>query len=421
MKIVILSTYDINGGAGIAAYRLHKAFLTNGVESLMVVQSKKTDDITVITPKSILQKILNKIRPTLDRIPLFFYKKKTKNIFSLSWVGNSGISDLVNSLKPDIVHIHWICHGILSLREIGKIEAPIVCSLHDMWFFTGGCHYSGSCKSYQINCGKCWVLGSSNALDLSKLGLARKNKLLQKKKIAFIGLSQWISKEAKNSKLLQKSQIENLPNPINTDIFKEINKTYSRQIWNLPPNKKLILFGAMNAISDLRKGYKELITALEQLNYMEAEFIVYGSSEPIDIPKLNNPIRYIGQIHDETSLVMLYNAVDVMVVPSLQENLSNTIMESLSCAVPVVAFNIGGNSDMIDHKVNGYLAVPFKANDLKDGIEWVLKHSDPGMLRQNARQKVLNEFDDKKVIKKYLNLYSNILNLNKLDLPKLDK
>ena len=112
---------------------------------------------------------------------------------------------------------------------------------------------------------------------------------------------------------------------------------------------------------------------------------------------------------DDISLVTLYNAVDIMIVPSLQENLSNAIMESLACATPVVGFNIGGNSDMIEHKKNGYLAKPFDTIDLKDGIEWTLNNEYYDELCQNAREKVMREFDSKIVAQQYIEFYKKIL------------
>jgi len=120
---------------------------------------------------------------------------------------------------------------------------------------------------------------------------------------------------------------------------------------------------------------------------------VFGSSEPEVSQNFGFKTHYLGHLYDDVSLVTLYSAVDVMIVPSLQENLSNAIMESLSCATPVVAFDVGGNSDMIEHKINGYLARPFDTDDLVYGIEWVLNYENYDELCKNAREKVLKEFD----------------------------
>ena len=177
----------------------------------------------------------------------------------------------------------------------------------------------------------------------------------------------------------------------------------------MPEDKKIILFGAMGALSDPRKGFKELEASLKNLTNENYECVVFGSSKKQDSKNIGLKIHYLGNINDDVSLVTLYNAVDIMIVPSLQENLSNAIMESLACATPVVGFDIGGNSDMIEHKKSGYLAKPFDVNDLADGIKYILNNSNYDEFCRNARKKVLNQFDYKVVSQKYIHLYRDIL------------
>ena len=176
MKILIVNTYDIKGGAARAAYRLHKALLNSDVGSRMLVQNKSSDDYTVVTETGKIKKYTNKLRPILDSIPVRFYKNKTKTPFSPAWVPFGSIVDQINEIKPDIVHLHWICGGMIRIEEIAKIKAPIVWSLHDMWAFTGGCHYDEVCGGYKESCGNCKVLGSSQENDLSRKVWQRKQK-----------------------------------------------------------------------------------------------------------------------------------------------------------------------------------------------------------------------------------------------------
>jgi glycosyltransferase involved in cell wall biosynthesis len=300
---------------------------------------------------------------------------------------------------------------MIKIEELSKIKAPIVWSLHDMWAFTGGCHYDEECKRYLNICAKCKVLKSNKENDLSNKLFKRKEKIYKNLDLTIVGLSKWLNDSSKNSYLLKNKKHINLPNPIDTDIFKPFDKDKSRELWNLPQNKKLVLFGAMNPTSDPRKGFKELSEALKLLNLDDVEFVVFGSSKPQNPPNFKFKTHYVGILSDDISLVTLYSAVDVMIVPSLQENLSNTIMESLSCATPVVGFDVGGNPDMIEHKRTGYLAKPFESKDLADGIDWVLnlKDGEYKELCLNAREKVLKEFDSKVVAKKYIELYEEIL------------
>jgi glycosyltransferase involved in cell wall biosynthesis len=233
--------------------------------------------------------------------------------------------------------------------------------------------------------------------------------LKKKDNLTIVGLSRWVNNCSKKSTLLKDKRHINLPNPIDTKIFKPFNKKKSRELWGLPQNKKVVLFGANRATSDINKGFKELSETLYKLKNRDIELVIFGSSEPKESQNFGFRTHYLGHLFDDVSLVTLYGAVDVMLVPSLQENLSNVIMESLACGTPVVGFDIGGNSDMIEHKKNGYLSKPFDTDDLKKGIEWVLDNPNYDELSKNAEKKVLREFESSIVSKKYIKLYEEIL------------
>lgn len=406
MKVLIVNTSDIQGGAARAAHRLHNSLLTQNINSQMLVQNKSSDDFTVMDPSTKMQKLIGKLRPTLDGLPTRFFKHKSKMLFSPSWLPFSSIVDKINEINPDIVHLHWICGGMMRIEDIVKIKAPIVWSLHDMWAFTDGYHYDESfdiCKNGCI---------SEPKNFLSKGIVKRKQKAYTyKKNMTIVGLSKWLNECSKSSTLLKDKKHINLPNPIDTTIFKPFDKEKSRELWSLPKNKKLVLFGAMGATSDPRKGFKELNDAMTKMKQTDdIEFVVFGSSQPQNAPDYGFKTHYLGSLADDVSLVTLYSAVDVMVVPSLQENLSNAIMESLACGTPVVGFDIGGNSDMIEHQQNGYLAKPFESEDLASGIEWILNAKNYEEISVNARDKVVKEFYSVVVAKKYIKLYEDILN-----------
>lgn len=414
MKILIVNTFDINGGAARAAYRLHKSLLAQNIDSQMLVQTKDSDDFTVVGENSKIEKGINKIRPTIDGLFVRSYKNKTQTFFSPAKFQFNNIVKKINEINPDIVHLHWINGGMLTIEDIGKINAPIVWSLHDMWAFTGGCHYNEECLGYEKECGNCKVLGSKKENDLSRKILNRKEKVYkQKKNITIVGLSSWLYECSKKSTLLRDKKHINLPNPIDTNNFKPFNKEKARELCNLPKDKKLVLFGAVGATSDPRKGFIELSAAMKNLEDKDIEFVIFGSSEPEESQSFKFKTHYLGNLTDDISLVTLYSAVDVMIVPSLQENLSNAIMESLSCGTPVVGFDIGGNGDMIEHKINGYLANAFDTYDLKDGIDWILNNKNYDDLCKNAREKVTMEFNSNSIGEKYKIMYNDILNDNK--------
>jgi len=349
MKILIVNISDLNGGAARASYRLHKALLVQGIDSQMLVQHKVSDDYTVLTETLRVRKVFNVLRSLIETIPMKVFKNKKEGFFSPSWFGFSNVVDKINQINPDVVHLHWINDGMIRIEDIAKIKAPIVWSLHDMWAFTAGYHYDEEKRDYL-----------KDGSFLEKWVFRRKEKTYFKiNKLTVIGLSKWLYESAKNSTLLKSKNHINLPNPIDIEVFKSFDKENMRELWNLPKNKKLVLFGAMGATSDPRKGFSELKQALNVLMNNEIELVIFGSMEPKKSQHFGLKVHYVGSLKDDISLVTLYNAVDIVVIPSLQENLSNVIMESLSCGTPVVGFDIGGNSDMIEHKKTGYLVKPF--------------------------------------------------------------
>ena len=410
MKILSVCNSDIAPGAPQATYRLHKALLDAGTESQMLVQFKSSDDFTVIGPITRIQKMIGRLRIHLDPLPVYLYKDRKKQLFSPSWVPFSTIVNRINTISPDLVHLHWINGGMMRIEDIVKIKAPIVWSLHDNWGFTGGCHVMWECEKYKDACGACPRLGSSKENDLSRSVFNRKRKTFSKlKNMTVIGLSNWLANCAKESSLFKNNHVICLPNPINTKNFTPLDKIEARKLFNLPEDKKLVLFGALSATTDINKGFNKLTEALKNINTQNVELLVFGSSQPKQTQNFKQPVHYLGYLHDNLSLRALYSAADVMVVPSIQEAFGQTASESMACGTPVVAFGATGLLDIVDHQINGYLAKPFDTNDLAQGIDWVLNAENYSELCKNAQDKVLKEFDSKVVAKKYIALYEKIL------------
>jgi glycosyltransferase involved in cell wall biosynthesis len=409
MRVLLVNAFDSAGGAARAAYRLHQALLTQGVDSQMLVQSKSSDDYTVLGPSTKFQKASIKVRKFLDSVPLRRYKGRVQTYFSPGWLPFSAVVDRINALEPDVVHLHWIGEGMIRIEDLVKIKAPIVWSLHDNWGFTGGCHVMWQCTRYQQTCGTCPQLGGNRENDLSRSVFHRKQKTYAKlPNMRIVALSNWMAECAKKSSLFKDHTVCCLPNPINTQTFAPFDKNQARALLQLPTDKKLIAFGAIRATDDINKGYHELSEALRYVSE-DVELVVFGSGRPKQAQGFKQKSHYLGHIHDDVSLRVLYSAVDVVVVPSLQENLSNVIMESLACGTPVVGFDVGGNRDLIDHRVNGYVAKPSDIRDLSAGIGWILDCPEYQMLCQNARVNVMHSFDTSVVAKKYIELYVDVV------------
>ena len=314
----------------------------------------------------------------------------------------------LQKLDYDIVHLNWINQRFLDLKELGKIKKPIVWTLHDSWAFTGICHLPYDCKNYESHCGACPMLGSKKEMDLAHEVFEKKFEVYNDLDLHIVTPSRWLGECAKLSALLGRFPVYVIPNCIDTDLYEPIDKADARKVLGLEADKKYLLFGAMHVMKDANKGFAYLQEALKQINNAKVELLVYGTNDDMQSYNLPIPARSLGYINNDKIMALLYNAADVTIVPSLSENLSNTIMESLSCGTPVVAFNIGGNCDMIDHEQNGYLAAERDSEDLAKGIEWCLTNNADGILSKNARKKVLDNYSIDIVSKQYKELYESI-------------
>ena len=414
MKISYISTYDNHGGAAIAASRLFKGIQSQGIEANFITQRKTVSDKNVIGPKNQLEQKLLTFFTLIDRIPLSFYKNRESTPWSLSLAPfNSRVITKIMQTNPDIVHLHWVGNDFIPITKIRKISKPIVWTMHDSWPFTGGCHLPYDCTKYKQECGNCPQLQSNNEKDISRYILRKKKHSWDNLDITVVSPSQWLARKAKNSSLFRNKRIVVIPNGIDTDVFRRIEKKLARKILGLSPDKKYILFGAVNSTSDKNKGFSLLMDCLKVLNdkisNKKTELLIFGNSESENIKDAPFKCRYFGKINDDEKLTLLYSAADVFVCPSLIENLPNTVVESLSCGTPVVAFKVGGLCDIVSHKENGFLAKPFDVSDLSTGILWAINHHNYKMISENSRNTAINKFSIEGSSKKYVNLYRQIL------------
>lgn len=413
MQVLHLSESD-SGGAGRATLRLHQGLQRLGVNSQMLVQLKYSDNLAVLSPEKMVGKFSAKLKLSerLDALPLKVYRQCYAADFSLQWLP-SGISAKVAQLAPDVVNLHWVCHGYLPIETVAKLNKPIVWTLHDMWAFTGGCHYSEECDRYKNSCGSCPQLGSNKNWDLSRWVWQRKAKAWNDLNLTIVTPSVWLAKCASASSLFNDLRVEVIPNGLDTQQYKPIPRQVARELLNLPQDKQLILFGAMYPNSDCRKGFHLLRQALQSLSKAEwrdkAKLAIFGASQPKEPIDLGLESHYLGRLNDDISLAVVYAAADVFVAPSIQDNLPNTVMEALACGTPCVAFDIGGMPDMIEHQHNGYLAQPFDSEDLAKGIVWVLENKERHQkLCDRARQKAEQEFTLEIQARRYESLYHEI-------------
>jgi len=412
MKVLLLNTSERTGGAAIAANRLMKALIDKGVEVKTLVLNKETNNENVISIQStFFNRQLARLNFLWERWVIFVHNRfSRKNLFRVS-LANTGFDISLHLLvkEADIIHIHWINQGFLSLQGLEKLiktGKPVFCTMHDMWFCTGICHHARECNCYQTQCHDCFYLTKPGHSDLSCQIFKRKKAVYQSGKITFITCSNWLKSRAEKSALLSGQQIFSIPNPIDISVFRPIDKSRCREKFNLPNDKKLILFGAVK-ISDERKGIHYLVEAVELLSRNTGantmELVIFGKSNRDLSEIFSLKVNYLDYLSNEEDIVALYNAADVYVTPSLDENLPNTIMESMACGTPCVGFRTGGIPEMIAHQQNGYVAKYEDSGDLAKGILWCLENY--SNLTVEARKKVENYYSEEIVAKQYLNLY----------------
>ncbi|NJR39810.1 MAG: glycosyltransferase [Leptolyngbyaceae cyanobacterium CSU_1_4] len=415
MNVLHLSSYDINGGAARAAYRLHQGLQVNGVQSQMYVQEKLSGDRSVVGPSMSLMQGLARSKMTLDILPLkLLYRQwQRSDPFSLQWLPDRARAQ-INRLQPDLINLHWVGAGFIQPQTLAQLRQPLVWTLHDMWAFTGGCHYSGECDRYRESCGSCPALHSHSEQDITRQIWRCKAKAWSDLNLTIVSPSEWLAKSAASSSLLSTTRIEVIPNGIDTQGYRPIAQAFARSLLRLPLDKSLLLFGAMNATSDPRKGFQLLQPALQRLSRSgwgdRLELVVLGASAPERSEDLGFKVHYLGKLSDDLSLAVTYSAIDAVAVPSLQDNLPNVILEAMSCGSPCIGFNLGGIPDMIDHQGNGYLAQPFSVEDLATGIAWVLDDPDRTQkLSQCARAKTELAFNLELQARRYQSLYQELL------------
>ncbi len=413
MKILHLSTSDIEHGAARAAYRLHRGLSLRKTNSQMLVRAKFSLDSTVIADRA----IRTKLAPPLSNLPLRLAPHRKRKLFSTQWFPDV-LNPKILQIDPDLVHLHWICNGFLQIETLAKLNKPLVWTLHDMWAFTGGCHYTQKCDRFEDRCGQCPQLKSDRSFDLSRWVWQRKAKAWKNLNLTLISPSHWLAEQAKKSLLFAQTPIKVIPHGLDITKYKPVSSAIARQILELPADKQLILFGASPGITkDPRKGLQFLEPALQKLKPLleqsSIELVIFGAAENSEPADLGFKVSYLGQFHDDVALALVYSAADVMVVPSIQEAFGQTASESLACGTPVVAFNATGLKDIVRHQHNGYLAQPFDVDDLSRGIAWVLADKDRHQkLRENARLRAETEFSLELQTSRHLDLYREIINHN---------
>ncbi len=404
-----------SGGAGRAALRLHQSLRELGADSHMVVfDAGSADDQFIHRATDPLGKLAARYMRNIDKLPFKLYRNRSKTHWSNNFAPNFTLRQVLKD-DPDIIHLHWVGAGVLPIHDFPRFGRPIIWTLHDMWAFTGGCHLTGGCDRFRESCGRCPKLGSSSIQDLSHKNWKRKDFAWKSLDMTIVCPSNWMARECRQSSLLTHKSTLVIHNGIDLHRFRPQDRFAAREALGFPQDKFLIAFGA-SAVLDQNKGHTILQDALRVFNSQEpesnCELVVFGAGVQ-NSSLFSVPTRNLGFITDDRQLALIYSAADVFCAPSREENLATTAIESLACGTPVVAFNIGGFPDIIEHRVCGYLADPFNAQSFAEGLYYLFSRCRSSgactELRSEARRRAEALFDSRAIARRHLEVYQGLL------------
>lgn len=409
MRVLIINTSEQTGGAAIAANRLMEALNTHGVKAKMLVRDKVSEQITVVR---IPHSLLERWRFLWERAVIWMHNRfSRRNLFGVD-IANTGydVTRLPEFREADVIHLHWVNQGFLSLDDIERILASgkrIVWTMHDMWPMTAICHHSADCMRFQEHCHDCFLLNRPAARDLSYKVFERKREMMMHGRVTFVGCSQWITNLGRQSALIKDQRILSIPNAIHSSVFHPIPQAEARRQHGLPAEGRLLLFGSLK-VTDPNKGIQYLVEALKMLTdkglTANTGIVVVGTRTEEVARLFSLPVHALPYISDEHKMASLYSAVDAFVTPSLHENLPNVIAEAMSCGTPCVGFQIGGIPEMITHQQDGYVARYKDAADLAEGIRYVLSGEHNPRL-SDAAIKAARRYSEDHVALEYIKEY----------------
>jgi glycosyltransferase involved in cell wall biosynthesis len=313
----------------------------------------------------------------------------------------------------DLIHVHWAA-GFLDygafFRWIPE-SMPLVWTLHDMASFTGGCSYDLGCGRFTQCCGECPQLDSHRETDLTSRSLKRKQKAyssIDAKRFHVVTPSRWLGEEVGRSSLMSRLGRSLIPYGLNLDVFQPRDRRFAREVLRVPLNARVILF-VSHEIHMPRKGFRFLAEALAGMNAKEEVFLLsLGIGTPPELQRF--PHAHIPLVSDDGLLSLIYSAADVFVAPSLADNLPNTILESIACGTPVVAFAAGGMPDAVRPRITGLLAKAGDPAELRAAILQLLGNdAQRAEISANCRRIALDEYGLGLQAKRYLTLYEEML------------
>lgn len=363
--------------AGNAAFRLHTAMCKAGIDSAVVTLQRTVKRNNVMNlhmkPSLMICSVLNSLNVKRQ----LKYKKSGTYFYSPFPMITSNGELKKYVADADVIYLHWIAGGFLSCSDIenmAKTGKLIVFFMHDMWTMTGGCHHAFECSEYHSGCNNCHMFSSKCHLA-KKQSEAKWNLFHKYNNLVFVSPSKWMAECARNSFILKDKPIWVIPNVVDEQIFKPLDKNIAKGILNLPQDKFIVTFGCQAGAGNKFKGFDYLRDAINKTDLCNVQLVVYGSDyDQKTVDELKYPVKFLGPINDEYALSLICNATDLFVSPSLAESFGLTFLENILCDTPVIGFDCTAIPEIVQTGKTGYLAKYKDSDNLAEGISLLYNH-----------------------------------------------
>ena len=429
-KVTLINKSDSTGGAAVVSFRLLEALLQAGVDACMIVEEKLSDNPFVVEAASSTGRMIPFLEERLEIFAANGFRRDS--LFRID-TASHGLPLHRHPFvrEADIICLNWVNQGMLSLKGVKRIldlGKPVVWTMHDMWNFTGVCHHAGSCLRYMENCGDCPLIGFPRGThDMSARIFKRKAHLYEwavtsqeSSRLTFVAVSNWLASLARKSPLLGGMPVEVIPNAFPVSDFPHPDDIlqWRQSAPDRKPGEFTVAIGAarlddpvkglpllLEAFAILRESYPDLASRTRLLSFGSLR-----DSKAFDSVAVSH--THLGPLAGSKQVMEVLRSSDAVVSSSLYETLPGTLVEAQACGAVPVSFDRGGQADIINHGVTGYLAhisddTTFSARNLAEGIAWAAQQAEESVAPLMARS-VADKFSAAAIASRYINLFRRL-------------
>lgn len=409
INVLHISSSNDSGGAARAAHRIYMSQKKAGMDSRFLVDRTSSGGTGVFTLAQTVSRALRSFVSPIITALVAALQRPINPVLHSAAVFSSVSTKQINSQPADIVNLHWINGGMLSILAISRIKKPVIWTLHDTWAFSGAEHYDAGIERWKDRYSKKSRPRQDRGLDIDRLSWILKS-LLWRKGFGIVAPSEWMRDCVKSSSLMANWPVRVIPYPIDSKAWRPIQKDMAREVLGLRIENPIVLFGAIGGTKDPRKGFDLFQSSIPAIleRIPGVQFLIFGD-KPVRDEFANLPMTFLGVLHDDLTLRLAYSAADVFIITSRQDNLPNTGIEAQACGTPVVAFEVGGLPDVVEHLSTGYLAKPFDLEDLAAGVDWAFREVQAGQIGPRCRERAETVFSEERISEMYSEFYAEAI------------